>query len=79
LVAANVGGVIGGGSGLRYAYIDVGLTDLKRAVGIIRKVLSEHEVPERSWLLFHDDDLGAEWIGLHPHSPPPPEAPTVEE
>jgi hypothetical protein len=79
LVAANVGGVIGGGSGLRYAYIDVGLTDLKRAVGIIRKVLSEQEVPERSWLLFHDDDLGAEWIGLHPHSPPPPEAPTVEE
>ncbi|HEY2415438.1 MAG TPA: hypothetical protein VGI40_24560 [Pirellulaceae bacterium] len=79
LVAANAGGVIGGGSGLRYAYIDVGLTDLKRAVGIIRKVLSEHEVPERSWLLFHDDDLGAEWIGLHPHSPPPPEAPMVEE
>ena len=26
----------------------------------------------RSWLLFHDADLGAEYIGLHPQSPPPP-------
>jgi hypothetical protein len=77
LLEANVGGVIGGGSGVRYAYIDVALTDLKRAVGIVRKVVNEHDVPERSWLLFHDDDLSAEWIGLHPHSPPPPQGPTI--
>jgi hypothetical protein len=78
LVAANAGGVIGCGSGVRYAYIDVGLTDLKGGVGIIRKVLNEREVPERSWLLFHDDDFSAEWIGLHPHSPPPPVPPLAE-
>ncbi len=73
LLAANVGGIIGGGSGLRYAYIDLALTDLKQGVPVIRKVLNSLQLPARSWLLFHDDDLAAEWIGLHPQTPPPPE------
>lgn len=73
LLAANLGGCIGGGSGLQYAYIDLALTDVKHAVPVIRKVLTRLQVPPRSWLLFHDDDLSAEWIGLHPETPPPPE------
>src|SRR4029079_8925415 len=31
LVAGNAGGVIGGGAGVKYAYIDLAVTDLKRA------------------------------------------------
>jgi hypothetical protein len=72
LVAANGGGVIGGGSGLRYAYIDLALLDVKRAVPVIRQVLSDCRAPLRSWLLFHDDDLAAEWIGIYRQTPPPP-------
>ena len=45
LLDANAGGCIGGGSGLRYAYIDLALTDIKRAAPIIRKVLAEHQAP----------------------------------
>jgi hypothetical protein len=74
LLEANAGCCIGGGSGLRYAYIDLALADVKRAVPILRKILPEHHAAVRSWLLFHDDDLAAEWIGIHRETPPPPEA-----
>ena len=74
LVAATAGCCIGGGSGLRYAYIDLALTNLKQAVPLIRQILAEHQAPLRSWLLFHDDDLAAEWIGIYEQTPPPPEA-----
>ena len=74
LVAAGIGGCIGGGSGLRYAYIDLALTDIKRAAPIIRKTLSEHGAPLRSWLLFHDDDYSGEWIGIYGQTPLPPGA-----
>lgn len=74
LVAAGAGCVIGGGSGLRYAYIDLALTDIKRATPALRQILTENKAPPRSWLLFNDDDLSAEWIAMHPETPPPPES-----
>jgi hypothetical protein len=74
LLDAKAGCVIGGGSGLRYAYIDLALTDIKRATPVLRQILAEKEVPARSWLLFNDDDLAAEWIAMHPETPPPPGA-----
>ncbi|MCI0360514.1 MAG: hypothetical protein L0211_18710 [Planctomycetaceae bacterium] len=78
LAAAKVGGCIGGGSGLRYSYIDLALTDLNGAVPIIRRVLAERRVPVRTWLLFFDDELSREWIGIHAATPEPP-MPAVEE
>jgi hypothetical protein len=75
LLAAGAGCVIGGGSGLRYAYIDLALTDVKRATPALRQILAEKNAPPRSWLLFNDDDLSAEWIAMHPETPEPP---TVE-
>jgi len=78
LLEAGVGGCIGGGSGVRYAYIDLALTDVKHAAPIIRKTLSEQGAPIRSWLLFHDDDLAAEWIGIYADTPEPPIAPMLE-
>jgi len=29
-------------------------------------------VSTRSWLLFFDDNLASEWVGVFPESPPPP-------
>ena len=72
LTQAGVGGCIGGGSGLRYAYIDMALTDVNRAIPIIRQIMTEQRAPLRSWLLFFDDELSREWVGIYPHGPPPP-------
>jgi len=73
LLEAKVGCCMGGGSGLRYSYIDLALTDIKRATPIIRQTLAEQQAPPRSWLLFHDDDMAAEWIGIYGQTPPPPQ------
>ncbi|HEX5105832.1 MAG TPA: hypothetical protein VFV87_18570 [Pirellulaceae bacterium] len=78
LLQAGVGGCIGGGSGLRYSYIDLALTDVNRAVPIIRQVLAHHQAPLRSWLLFFDDELAREWVGVYQHTPEPP-LPAEEE
>jgi hypothetical protein len=73
---AKVGCVWGEGSGLRYHYLELALTDAMAAVQPLRGWASEQRLPVRSWLLWHDDDLGGEWVGLHPHSPPPPQGET---
>jgi hypothetical protein len=72
LLAANAGCCLGGGAGVRYSYIDLALTDVKHAAPILRKSLAAHSAPQRSWLLFHDDDLVGEWIGIYGNTPPPP-------
>ena len=77
LLQAGVGGCIGGGSGLRYSYIDLALTDINRAIPIICQVLTQGRAPVRSWLLFLDDELEREWVGIYAQTPEPPMA--VEE
>jgi hypothetical protein len=72
LLAAKVGGCIGGGSGLRYSYIDLALTNLNGAVPIIRQVLAAGRAPLRTWLLFLDDELSREWIGIYAGTTEPP-------
>lgn len=63
---------IGGGTGLRYSYIDLALCDLNRGIEGVRKRLQAGNVPKRSWILFYDWDLEAEWVGIYDDSPPPP-------
>lgn len=72
LLAAGVGCCSGSGTGLRYSYIDLALTDIAKAVPVIRRVLAERRAPLRSWLLFLDSDLEAEWVGVYADTPPPP-------
>lgn len=72
LEADRLGVCVSGGTGLRYSYIDLALTDLDRGVEKARRVLSKLNVPERSWILFHDADLGHEWVGVYPETPEPP-------
>jgi hypothetical protein len=69
---AGKGCSLGVGVGVRYSYVELALSDIKPAAPILRQVLAAHGAPLRSWLLFHDDDLAAEWIGIYGQAPPPP-------
>jgi len=72
LRTANLGCCFGGGTGLAYSYIDLALTDVRRAAELIRGILQPARIPRRTWLQFFDDTLAHEWIGIYPDSPPPP-------
>jgi hypothetical protein len=71
---AQLGGVIGGGTGLRYSYIDLALTDVARGSRAVRDVLQDGRIPKRAWLLFCDCEWQGEWIGVWDDTPPPPVA-----
>jgi hypothetical protein len=71
LQPSGVGCHIGGGTGARYSYVDLALTDVESAIDIVRKRLRKGRVPKRSWILFFDSYLAAEWIGIYDESPPP--------
>jgi hypothetical protein len=72
LVPAKLGCAIGGGSGLRYGYIDLALTQLGPGIEACRRVLRDGHAPARSWLQFFDDELADEWVGVHDDAPLPP-------
>jgi hypothetical protein len=72
LIEAKLGCTVGGGSGLRYSYVELALVDLPRALEAVRVVLRDGRVPVRSWILFHDAALASEWLGVLPQTPPPP-------
>src|SRR5262245_55707020 len=74
LSQADIGCCLGGGTGVRYAYIELALTNLSHAAQLIREVLTRERAPLRTWLLFHDDDLADEWFGAYPQTMPPPMA-----
>ncbi len=74
LKPAQLGCHIGGGTGLRYSYIDLALRDIDAAIPILRDRLQAGKLPRRSWLLFYDADLSAEWVGIYGDSPSPPMA-----
>jgi hypothetical protein len=63
---------VGGGMGLRYAYIDLALTDVPAAITAIRERLQAGGLPKRSWILFFDSDLASEWVGIYDDTPKPP-------
>ena len=68
------GGLVGGGAGLKYSYVEFALTDVTVGVAALRRAMQQGNVPRRSWILFHDADLDAEWIGIYDDSPAPPMA-----
>jgi len=73
LIPIQLGCVVGGGTGLRYSYVDLALTDVVPAVSTLRHLAQRGLFPQRSWLLFCDDELGSEWLPLVPNAPPPPQ------
>ena len=71
LEQANLGCTLGGGTGRRYSYVDMAVTDLNAAIPLIRETLRAGKLTKRSWLLFQDADLQSEWIGIWDDSPKP--------
>jgi hypothetical protein len=72
LAEHGLGCTTGGGTGVMYAYVDLALTDVRRASQILRELLQRRRVNWRSWLLFFDPELVDEWIGIYEETPPPP-------
>lgn len=79
LTAAKLGCVIGGGTGLRYSYIDLALTDVQEAVSVIKQCLQEGKVPRRCWIQFFDSIYSKEWVGIYDDTPAPPMGEEEEE
>jgi len=69
---AGLGCVIGGGTGRRYSYIDLALTDWRTALPGLRACLRQGFIPKESWLLFFDEEWADEWLGIYPETPAPP-------
>jgi hypothetical protein len=72
LRADGFGCVIGAGTGLRYSYVDLALTDLDAGLSATRARLAQGGLPRRSWIQFLDMEWSHEWIGIHPDTPAPP-------
>jgi hypothetical protein len=67
----GLGGVCGSGTGKRYSYLDLALTDLRKGTAAAVEVLREANISHRAWILFFDDELAREWIGVNQDTPPP--------
>lgn len=65
LESQELGCLVGSGTGLRYTYLEVALTDLDEALMAIRETLQEGQVSRRSWVLFHDAALHNEWFPIY--------------
>ena len=72
LIPAGLGCQIGGGTGWRYSYVDLALTDVEKGIEAVRARLRAGNVPRRSWIQFFNAEWEQEWIGIYPDSPPPP-------
>ena len=72
LKPAESGAVIGGGTGLRYSYVEIALTDPEKGVRQVIEVLRKGNITKRTWILFHDEFYAGEWIGIWEDTPAPP-------
>ncbi len=71
VLGPKLGCVIGGGTGLRYSYVELALRDPAAAIPRICHTLRDGQIDKRGWLLFHDTELSDEWVGLYPNTPAP--------
>jgi hypothetical protein len=71
LAPQRLGAVIGSGTGTRYSYIDLAVTDVDEACSATIEVLRKGRIVRNAWILFHDDEWHDEWIGIHEDTPPP--------
>ena len=78
LSEGNLGRAVGAGTGTRYSYVDLVVSDPVRAMERIVPILREGKLPRRAWVLFFDDTLAAEWVGVWPETPPPPSFPASQ-
>lgn len=72
LIENEAGCFIGGGTGLKYSYIDLALTDVEKGIKLIKELLQEGEINKNAWIQFFDSELEFEWVGIWDDSPKPP-------
>ena len=72
LMACDAGCVIGGGTGLKYSYVEMAVADMDKAIAELKKLLQEAKITSKTWLLFHDADMINEWVGIYDDTPEPP-------
>jgi hypothetical protein len=71
LVPQQLGAVIGSGTGTRFSYIDLAVTDVDKAASRIIETLRKGRIVKNAWILFRDDEWHDEWIGIYEDTPPP--------
>lgn len=71
VLGARDGTMVGFGLGVRYGYIDLILANPDCARERLLPELRSLGISKRSWLLFCDSELSAEYLAVHPDSPPP--------
>lgn len=71
LVEARQGRVIGGGIGVGHSYVDFVVLGATEGLKIVSSLAREAGLPDRSWILPFDDQLGLEWLEVFPGSPAP--------
>ncbi len=71
LRAHEVGCVVWAGESPGQDYVAFALPDVAAALPVLRRYLQRLNVDRRGWLLFFDDDLEHEWLGVWPDSPAP--------
>jgi len=64
--------VVGGGTGLRYSYVDLALTDATKGIQQLVRVIRDGKITKRTWILFFDAIYEYEWVGIWNDTPPPP-------
>jgi hypothetical protein len=69
----GLGAVFGVAEGHRYDYVHLLIDDPMATLQAITEALQPTSLAPRSWLLFHNSELAAEWLPLHPDAPPPPD------
>jgi hypothetical protein len=65
------GGLVGAGLGVRYGYVDLALTDPDCVRELLLPELRALGISRRSWLLFCDSELSAEYLPVYSDSPAP--------
>jgi hypothetical protein len=73
LVRAELGRVVGGGLGLRYSYLDFGISSVERGLSLLRRLGQAEKLPRRSWVQAFDSELAAQWFEIWPGAAGPPE------
>lgn len=72
LTKREIGAVVGGGTGLRYSYIDLALSDPDKGIQAVVDVMRDGNMVKETWIQFFDDRYASEWVGVWDESPLPP-------
>ena len=68
----GLGAVVGGGTGLKYSYIDLALADPDAGISAVVEAMRAGNMVKETWIQFFDARYANEWVGIWDDSPLPP-------